>query len=138
MGCSDNWRRKLYLPVLLGLLFGLVAMLYGAWHGGEMVYRHGTAVLRVQHQGATADASQPKTSESAADEQTEKKHGLEYFVPPLQLHVLLAGLSVAFALGAGAFRRGRSPRRGPRITARRTWTSSDWTRSSATTRWSRR
>ena len=100
MGCSDNWRRKLYLPVLLGLLFGLVAMLYGAWHGGEMVYRHGTAVLRVQHQGATADASQPKTSESAADEQTEKKHGPEYFVPPLQLHVFLAGLSVAFALGA--------------------------------------
>jgi hypothetical protein len=100
MGCSDNWRRKLYLPVLLGLLFGLVAMLYGAWHGGEMVYRHGTAVLRVQQHGAMAESSQPKTSESAADEQTEKKFRLEYVVPPLQLHVLLAGLAVAFGLGA--------------------------------------
>jgi uncharacterized membrane protein len=37
LGCSDEWRRKLYIPILLGLLFGLVAMLWGAWHGGEMV-----------------------------------------------------------------------------------------------------
>jgi uncharacterized membrane protein len=100
LGCSDEWRRKLYFPILLGLLFGLVAMLYGSWHGGEMVYRHGTAVLRVEHQGAMPEATKPQTSESAADDQTEKKHGPEYFVPPLQLHVFLAGLTVSFALGA--------------------------------------
>jgi uncharacterized membrane protein len=100
LGLSDAWRRKLYIPILFGLLFGLVAMLYGAWHGGEMVYRYGTAVLRVQEMGATPEASQPKTSESAADEQAEVKRGPEKYVPPLQLHVLLAGLSVAFALAA--------------------------------------
>jgi len=100
LGLSDGWRRKLYFPILLGLLFALAAMVYGGWHGGEMVYRHGTAVLRVEHQGATAEASRPKTTESAADEQAEIKRGVEYFVPPIQLHVLLAGLSVAFALAA--------------------------------------
>ena len=100
LGCSDRWRRKLYVPLMLGLLFSLVAMAWGAWHGGEMVYRHGTAVLRVEHQGATADASQPKATESAADEQAEIKRGIEFYVPPLQLHVVLAGVAVAFAFAA--------------------------------------
>ena len=100
LGCSDGWRRKLYIPLLLGLLFSLVAMAWGAWHGGEMVYRHGTAVLRVEHQGAMPEASEPKPTESAADDQTEIKRGIEYYAPPLQLHVTLAGVAVAFAFGA--------------------------------------
>jgi uncharacterized membrane protein len=100
LGASDTWRRRLYFPLLLGLLFSLVAMLYGAWHGGEMVYRHGTGVLVNEAKGATPDASVPKPTESAADEQVEVKRKLEYFVPPLQLHVVLAGLAVAVALGA--------------------------------------
>jgi hypothetical protein len=57
-------------------------MLAGAWHGGEAVYRYGTGV-------ATA-------AETAAGEAT----GLRYFVPPLQLHALVAGLALASVLGA--------------------------------------
>ena len=100
VGCSDGMRRKLYFPVGLGLLFSLVVLTWGSYKGGEMVYRHGTGVLRVQEKGAMPDSSQPKPTESAADEQTEKKFGPEYYAPPLQAHVVLAGLSVALAFGA--------------------------------------
>jgi hypothetical protein len=65
-----------------------------------MVYRHGTAVLAVEEKGAMAHATEPKPTESAADEQVEAKRKLEYFVPPLQLHVVLAGLAVAIAFAA--------------------------------------
>ena len=100
LGCSDRWRRRLYLPIFLGLLFGLVVMAWGAYFGGEMVYRHGTGVAVLQEKGTMPEASQPKPTESAADEQVEAKRKLEYFVPPLQAHVALAGLAVAVALGA--------------------------------------
>jgi uncharacterized membrane protein len=100
VGCSDRWRRRLYVPLLLGLLFSLAAMLWGAYYGGEMVYRHGTAVSAVEEKGAMPHATEPKPTESAADDQVEAKRKLEYFVPPLQLHVLLAGLAVAVAFAA--------------------------------------
>ena len=100
LGCSDRCRRRLYFPLLLGLLGCLVAMVWGAYYGGEMVYRHGTAVARVQEKGTMPEATPPAPTESAADEQVEAKRRLEYFVPPLQAHVLLAGLAVAVAFGA--------------------------------------
>jgi uncharacterized membrane protein len=100
IGCSDPWRKRLYFPLLLGLLFSLAAMVWGAYFGGEMVYRHGTGVLRVQAKGTMPEASEPKPTESAADEQVEAKRNIEYYVPPLQLHVVLAGLAVAVAFGA--------------------------------------
>jgi uncharacterized membrane protein len=100
LGCSDAWRKRLYFPLLLGLLFSLTAMVWGAYFGGEMVYRHGTGVLRVQAKGTMPEATEPKPTESAADEQVEAKRGIEYYVPPQQLHVVLAGLAVAVAFGA--------------------------------------
>ena len=100
LGLSDRWRRRLYFPVLLGLLFSLVAMVWGAYYGGEMVYRHGTAVAVAEEKGAMPQATDPKPTESAADDQVEAKRRLEYFVPPLQLHVVLAGLATAVAFGA--------------------------------------
>jgi uncharacterized membrane protein len=100
VGCSDGTRRKLYFPIGLGLLFSLVVLTWGSYYGGEMVYRHGTGVLRVQEKGTMPETSEPKPTESAADEQTEKKFGLEQYAPPLQAHVVLAGLSVALAFGA--------------------------------------
>lgn len=100
LGCSDTWRRRLFFPLFLGLLLSLTAILWGAYYGGEMVYRHGTGVSVVEAKGAMPEATAPKPSESAADEQAEAKRKLEYFVPPLQLHVFLAGLAVAAAFGA--------------------------------------
>lgn len=100
LGCSDKWRRRLYLPIFLGLLLSLAGMVWGGYYGGEMIYRHGTAVARVQEKGTMPEATEPRPTESAADEQVEAKRKLEYFVPPLQAHVLLAGLAVAVAFGA--------------------------------------
>ena len=100
LGLSDRWRRRLYFPVFLGLLFSLAAMAWGAYHGGEMVYRHGTGVAVAEEKGATPHATEPKPTESAADDQVEAKRRIEYFVPPLQLHVVLAGLATAVAFGA--------------------------------------
>ena len=100
IGCSDRMRRKLYAPIGLGLLLSLAVVTWGAYYGGEMVYRHGTGVLRVQKKGTMPETSQPQPTESAADEQAEQKAGLEKYVPPLQAHVVLAGLSVALAFGA--------------------------------------
>jgi uncharacterized membrane protein len=100
LGTSDRWRRRLYLPILVGLLASLAGMVWGAYYGGELVYRHGTAVSVVQPGGAMPQASVPGPTESAADDQVEGKRKAEYYVPPLQLHVLLAGLAVAFAFGA--------------------------------------
>ena len=71
LGCSDTWRRRLYIPLFLGLLFSLAAMIWGAYYGGAMVYRHGTAVLAMEEKGAMAHATEPRPTESAADEQVE-------------------------------------------------------------------
>jgi hypothetical protein len=65
-----------------------------------MVYRHGVAVHVVQEKGAMTQSTAPATMESAAREQTEVKRGLERAIPPLQLHVTLAGLAAALAFAA--------------------------------------
>jgi uncharacterized membrane protein len=102
LGCTDRWRRRLYVPLFVGLLASLAGMVWGAYYGGEMVYRHGTAVLAVEPKGPTTQmASQDIPATSAAEEQVEAKRSVvEYVLPPLQLHVVLAGLAVAFALAA--------------------------------------
>jgi len=45
MGSSDDWRRKLHLIWLLLLIGGLGTLVYGAFFGGEMIYRHGVGVV---------------------------------------------------------------------------------------------
>src|SRR5437867_514911 len=44
LGASDVWRSRLHLVFLFLLVFTVAVMLSAAWHGGEMVYRHGVAV----------------------------------------------------------------------------------------------
>jgi uncharacterized membrane protein len=44
VGASDAWRRRLYWPCLLLLIAGTGFVGIGAWHGGELVYRHGVGV----------------------------------------------------------------------------------------------
>ncbi len=99
-GASDRWRQKLQVPIMAGLVLALVAMAWGAYFGGEMVYRYGTGVNVVQEKGAMPEASAPTTTDSAAQEQTEVKAGVERYVPPLQLHVTLAGVAAALSLAA--------------------------------------
>jgi uncharacterized membrane protein len=101
LAASDVFRRRMHLAYLVLLLGGLSALVLGAWHGGEMVYRHGVGVEVVREAADHPAAAGGSGEESAAtEEQTETKRGVEYYAPPLQVHVTLAGLAVSLGLAA--------------------------------------
>jgi uncharacterized membrane protein len=142
IACSDLWRRRLHLPLLVLLLVAVGLTVSGAWHGGEAVYRLGTAVLpymegsTIPNAGTThgpkpfavpttnaaaaavaaaAATSEPTTnvvatttgaaepaSAGAVEPREDKSAGatIQYYVPPLQTHLVLAGSTVAIALAA--------------------------------------
>lgn len=87
LGSSDRWRRTLYIPLLLILLGGYGLLVSGAWHGGEGVYRYGTGVEGPKGVVLQVDA-RPVVAK------------VERAVQPIQLHVFLAGVTVALALAA--------------------------------------
>jgi hypothetical protein len=105
VACTDRWRRRLY-PVFLGLLLGCLGFMgFGAYQGGEMVYRTGLAVtLPQQRSEADADATTSPATTHAADDspaaeaQTEQPTGVYYYVNPLQAHVTLAGVVAAVGM----------------------------------------
>ncbi|HYO08423.1 MAG TPA: DUF2231 domain-containing protein [Tepidisphaeraceae bacterium] len=99
IGSSDRWRARLHLLYLLVLLGGMGILVISAWYGGEMVYRHGVGVERVREADGKP-TSGGGTDSPAITEQTEVKHGVEYFAPPLQVHVILAGAMVSLAMVA--------------------------------------
>lgn len=94
LGCSDVWRKRLYIPLLLLLLGAAAAMVWGGWAGGEVVYKYGTAVedgMRTLQRPGDPTIEQPNAA----------AHWLHvpsrYYV---QGHVLLAGITAAVALAA--------------------------------------
>jgi uncharacterized membrane protein len=113
LSCSDIWRRKLHVPILVLVLVGAGATAWGAWNAGEGVYRHGVGVFR-EFEGeaptsppslaATKAATVPSTASAAklpaASEQREVKKSWEYFAPPMQLHVIMAGFTISMAVVA--------------------------------------
>jgi uncharacterized membrane protein len=78
LGASDRWRRRLYWPCLLLVGFAVGVLAWGAWYAGESVSTRGTSM---------------KWNATPAG-------GAVGAVPPLQLHVVLAGLTMALAIGA--------------------------------------
>lgn len=125
LGASDEARHSLRWPVLLAMLVGVGLMSAGAWHSGEAIYRYGTAVERSTagaeppREPATQTAAQAGTAPAGMVEESPqqppavshladpdharepvKPGSLEYYVRPLQLHLLLAGLTVATAIAA--------------------------------------
>jgi hypothetical protein len=101
MAASDVFRRRAHLLYVLLLIGGLSALVLGAWHGGEMVYRHGVGVEMVREPGSeTMTANAAGDASTAAQEQSDIKHGIAFYLPPLQVHVILAGLAVSLGLAA--------------------------------------
>ena len=130
LAMSDQGRRKLYWPGMLVMTGALGLMAAGAWYSGEAVYRYGTGVTPVKSSPiadeppgfrpiqpaavqADRDASAPlATSEPAIPERIEQSSAsqqdaedpraawVERYLPPMQMHVLMAGLTIAFAMGA--------------------------------------
>jgi uncharacterized membrane protein len=86
LGASDAWRGRLHFPLLFILVVAMAILVAGAWNGGEMIYRHGVAV---KHESSAEES-----------ENTSAKHDITYYVPPMQVHVILAGF--AFAVGIAA------------------------------------
>jgi uncharacterized membrane protein len=97
LGSSDLWRSRMHLIYLLLLIAGMGGLVIGAWHGGEMVYRFGVGVER--QTAASAEPGNAPKSPAVVGE-TDVKHGIAYFVPPDQTHVILAGAAVSLALVA--------------------------------------
>lgn len=123
LGSSDFWRRRLHFPLLALLVVGLGLISAGAWHGGEMVYRLGTAVeidrsVQNQHHAdedsalaaTTEPASMPVVPHGAA-EHSHAQHSVnqtspawlnrvERAFPPMQIHAIMAGMVIAIAMAA--------------------------------------
>ncbi len=123
LACSDLGRRRFYAPGLILLLIAMGLMSAGAWYAGEGVYRHRVAVQPATTEKAeaappslepapatgTAEAASPSAPAAdpvAVDAESEPDHheagpaGVERYIAPMELHLLLAGMTVAVALGA--------------------------------------
>ncbi len=95
VACSDRWRGRVYAPCLLLLVFGLTVLGRASWHGGESVYRFQTAVYQ------PSDGPPPWQAPLDDDEKTTEGQA-KYFLPPMQVHLALAGLTFALTLAAAA------------------------------------
>ncbi len=110
LSSSDRGRAKLHWPAFILVLGGFVLLNVGAWYSGESVYRFGTSVAESTRPAAVPETlekialtTQPATAAAAVEEtprRYERDSQWRYYFPPVQVHVLLAGLTVAFALGA--------------------------------------
>lgn len=96
----DDWRRKLHGPMLVLLVIGMGFVAWGAWEGGEAVYRHGVGVNPVT--AVNAPGIHPAGEESRVLAEAEPQSGaMRTFLAilaPEQAHVTMAGFLVALAL----------------------------------------
>ncbi|HZL36076.1 MAG TPA: DUF2231 domain-containing protein [Tepidisphaeraceae bacterium] len=118
IGANNRWRRKLYLPLLLGMVGAWVLMTFGAWYGGETIYQQGTAVaiIKVNKVKPVGDDGSAIPAAAAVPEYKTvykklpdpEQHSLrdyqdvvKYYVGgDLQQHIIVAGFAFALALGA--------------------------------------
>ena len=91
-GLLGQRRARLHLLFLLVLVGSLGLIVWGAWHGGEMIYRHGVGVEIVKA-GESVDVRADLKDMTGQEK-------LQYFAPPLQLHVIFAGIAVALGMAA--------------------------------------
>ncbi len=94
LGSSDRTREALRVPLLAVLLATVSVIVGGAWLSGEAIYRHGVAVEKVFP--VLVDTAAPTTQQSWATSPTK----VEKMFPPVELHVVFAGLTTAIALAA--------------------------------------
>lgn len=87
---SDSARTRLYLLGMVIMLIGTCMVIAGAHEGGELVYQHATGV-RLEAASASADALKFSLPLLGAVR-------IPYSV--MELHTLLAGLSIAFIAAA--------------------------------------
>ncbi len=86
----EERRRRFYVPLLILLLIGVGLMAVGGWYGGESVFRYGTAV----------NYNVIRTEKPVEYVSTEIPSGVAYYIPPLQLHIVMAGAVIALMVAA--------------------------------------
>lgn len=91
VGLSDYWRRGLYAPAMLLLVIAGGLMVIGADHGGRAVYVH---KLAVDNRDAVINASQVPFGELTPEQKIGK------IGSPVQMHMIMAGMTMALAAGA--------------------------------------
>jgi uncharacterized membrane protein len=94
LGSSDRLRRSLHVILVLLMTVTVAGMVYGAWFGGESIYKKGVAVDTTVAV-PTTESTEPTT---LPVNWTNTKTRAELMFPPLELHTILAGVAVAFAL----------------------------------------
>ncbi len=98
LAASDGWRRKAYLPLLVGLLVAWGVFVAGAWQGGETVYAQGTAVRKLPQSGIDAVA---QSEEPPVRVPINSKKAIDFYLGSLyQVHMIAAGMAFALAIGA--------------------------------------
>jgi uncharacterized membrane protein len=103
VAASDRWRRRLYVPVLVALVCGMGSFAVGSWFGGESVYRLGTA-------NETASKEEPE----ATPHRIELSDDIKWYIPPIELHIVMAGLVVAVCVASLALTIRRLDRPAPK------------------------
>jgi len=96
LGASDRMRKRLYYPLLIVLVWTVAIILRAAWFGGESVYQNGVAVA-VVFPIPTTQAANPSTQPVTWLNTPTR---IETQFPPLELHVIMAGVFTAVALVA--------------------------------------
>ncbi|MDB5291355.1 MAG: hypothetical protein JWL69_2596 [Phycisphaerales bacterium] len=108
LGASDAWRKKLQIPLMAGVVIAWALMVFGAWHGGETIYQHGTsvAIIKVKEvedaEGNTAKKTVlvPLKEPESKDLKSYKPVVKYYIGGELQQHLILSGFAFAAAFGA--------------------------------------
>ncbi len=110
IAATDMLRRKVHVLVAAGFLVAMGLFSVGAWYGGEGVYRYGTAVNMPSPQTPQAQALEMRESATHSDpghahdrsmeDSVTGKRQIKFYVPPLELHLTLAGFAIALSLAA--------------------------------------
>jgi uncharacterized membrane protein len=115
IGASDDWRRRLYIPLLLAMIFAVGLAGYGAHLSGEAVFVNGVAVQQTPPANAnigfvpsTLPSTRPSISNLTAAVSNLRMpttasiaalgHQFDDALPPLQNHLILAGFAVALGM----------------------------------------
>ena len=104
MGASDLWRKRLYFPLLAGVVIAWGLMVVGAWNGGEGIYQHGASVAIVKVESGKPALQELKTETHPlkdADGKLSYATIVDYYLGGvLQHHLVISGFSFAAAFAA--------------------------------------
>jgi uncharacterized membrane protein len=95
LGASDRVRKSLHVLLVLILMAVVGGMVYGSWFGGEMIYHKAVAI-----DTTTQPVGSNETPTTLPVTWTDGPTKYELMFPPIELHIIFAGLCTALAVVA--------------------------------------